>query len=81
MFLKLLISSLLIKNHKKKKNKERRENSFTFKNFCQRLYHGGNCLDFFVNAIWKSKELMTVYFAWAATKGKTPTEHVKKQKF
>jgi len=49
------------------------KSTFTIKSFCQKLYAGGNCSDFPVKVIWKSKAQMKVcFFAWAATKGKIP---------
>ena len=50
-------------------------NSFTFKSFCHKLYCGGNCPNFPVQAIWKSKAPTKVcFFAEGATQSKIPTE-------
>ena len=47
---------------------------FTVKSFGNTLHDWSSCSDFPANAIWRSKAPPKVFFPWAATKEKMPTE-------
>ena len=49
--------------------------SFSFKSFCSTQVEAKDCWDVTTRSIWKFRALTKVcFFAWAASKGKIPTE-------
>ena len=54
---------------------------FNVKSYCRKMYKGLSTVDFLAKVIWKPKApTKACFIAWAATKGKVPTEDMLKRR-